>query len=58
MPRYFFGIEGREPEDEGERLLDDAAAHAVAEKVAEELGRGLPKLPRILVYDVLLKRVD
>jgi hypothetical protein len=51
MPHYYFGIDGTQPDDEGEELPDDDAARAVAVKVAEELGKNLPERPRIFVYD-------
>ncbi len=50
MPRYYFALEGDKPEPDGEVLLDDAAARRVANRIADELGRGLTERPGIEIY--------
>jgi len=50
MPRYYFGLENKKPDTEGEELLDDDAARKVAVIVAEELGRHLAARPLINIF--------
>jgi len=50
MPRYYFGLESKKPDAEGEELPDDNAARKVAVIVAEELGRHLAARPVISIF--------
>lgn len=52
MPRYLFSFEGTPPEDEGVELPDQAAAQAMARRVAKEFAynRDGP-VPKIMVFN-------
>ena len=52
MPRYYFGLEGSTPEEDGELLEDDAAALKLARTVERELAQGNNnEPPRVIVFN-------